>query len=59
VKLKWARACPIEGVRRTLLQRLRNDHGASAVEYGLLVTLVAVLGGKVGAAFPAIVSVLP
>ena len=67
MKLKWARACPIEGVRRTLLQRLRNDHGASAVEHGLLVspivgaivTLVAVLGGKVGAAFQAIVSVLP
>ena len=52
---------------RTLLERLRNDHGASAVEYGLLVsliagaivTLVAILGGKVGAAFQAIVSVLP
>lgn len=52
---------------RKLIKRLRNDHGASAVEYGLLVsliaaaivTLVGVLGGKVGAAFQAIVSALP
>jgi pilus assembly protein Flp/PilA len=52
---------------RKLLDRLRNDVGASAVEYGLMisliaaaiVTLVGTLGTKVGAAFQAIVSVLP
>lgn len=52
---------------RKLLDRLRNDVGASAVEYGLMVsliaaaivTLVATLGTKVGAAFQAIVTVLP
>jgi pilus assembly protein Flp/PilA len=52
---------------RKIFDRLRNDHGASAVEYGLLVsliaaaivTLVGVLGGKVGSAFQAIVNVLP
>jgi pilus assembly protein Flp/PilA len=52
---------------RKLLDRLRNDAGASAVEYGLLVsliaagivTLVGTLGGKLGTAFQAIVNALP
>jgi pilus assembly protein Flp/PilA len=52
---------------RKLFYRLKNDYGASAVEYGLIVsliaaavvTLVGTLGTKVGAAFQAIVSVLP
>jgi pilus assembly protein Flp/PilA len=52
---------------RKLIKKIRNDHGASAVEYGLIVsliaaaivTLVGTLGGKVGAAFQAIVAVLP
>jgi pilus assembly protein Flp/PilA len=55
------------GKLRKLFNRLRNDHGASAVEYGLMVsliaaaivTLVGTLGGKVATAFQLIVSSLP
>jgi pilus assembly protein Flp/PilA len=52
---------------KKLFKKLKNDYGATAVEYGLLVsliaaaivTLVGVLGGKVGTAFQAIVNALP
>jgi pilus assembly protein Flp/PilA len=52
---------------RKLLERLRDDHGASAVEYGLMISLIAaaivtsvgILGGKVTTAFQAIVNALP
>jgi pilus assembly protein Flp/PilA len=52
---------------KKILERIRNDHGASAVEYGLMVsliaaaivTLVSVLGSRVGFAFQAIVNALP
>jgi pilus assembly protein Flp/PilA len=49
------------------LSEIRNERGASAVEYGLLVALIAaviigtvqVLGGDLNRAFQAIVNVLP
>ncbi len=49
------------------LRAIRDDEGATAVEYGLLVALIAavivgvvtILGGQIAAAFQAIVDALP
>jgi pilus assembly protein Flp/PilA len=49
------------------LQTLRSDKGATAVEYGLLVALIAavivgtvvILGGQINTAFQTVVDALP
>jgi pilus assembly protein Flp/PilA len=54
-------------LRGSLAERFETEEGATAVEYGLLVALiaavivgiVAILGGQIAAAFQAIVDALP
>jgi pilus assembly protein Flp/PilA len=53
--------------RLRTLRAIRDDEGATAVEYGLLVALIAavivgivtILGGQIAAAFQTIVDALP
>lgn len=58
----------LHGIREMLTGRLHdNDRGATAVEYGLMVGLIAVviiatvilLGGELNAMFQAVVDALP